>query len=82
MVYKGMVYKGKYWIFEKKIRVYQCANANIFKGIFQSQYSHFISYKGILSLEIDILEVKTELLVIDSSTFSKLWPILCHFFSK
>ena len=60
----------------------QCAKSSIFKGIFQSQYSHFISYKGILSLEIDILEVKTELLVIDSSTFSKLWPILCHFFSK
>ena len=40
MVYKGMVYKGKYWIFEK-IRVCQYPIVNIFKGIFQSEYSHF-----------------------------------------
>ena len=34
MIYKGMVYKSKYWIFEKKIRVYQCPSEGIFKGIF------------------------------------------------
>ena len=33
MVFKGMVYKGKYWISEK-IRVYQCPFSDIFKGIF------------------------------------------------
>ena len=54
--------------FLKKIRVYQCANASIFKGIFQSQYLHFIFYKGILSLKIDILEVKT-----------LLFPLKCQF---
>ena len=35
-----MVSKSKYWISEK-IRVCQYPFAHIFKGIFQSQYSHF-----------------------------------------
>ena len=39
-VFKGMVSKSKYWISEK-IRVCQCLFGRIFKGIFQSQYSHF-----------------------------------------
>ena len=50
MVSKGMVSKSKYWISEK-IRVCQYPFAHIFKGIFQSQYSHFqIMYcKGMIS---------------------------------
>ena len=41
MVYEGTVYKGKYWFFFEKISVYRYPIANIWKGIFQSQYSHF-----------------------------------------
>ena len=45
-----MVSKSKYWISEK-IRVYQYLIACIFRGIFQSQYSHFqLMYcKGMVS---------------------------------
>ena len=51
MVSKSMVSKSKYWISEKKIRVYQYLNACVFRGIFQSQYSHFqVMYcKGMVS---------------------------------
>ena len=45
MVYKGMVYKGKYWISEK-IRVYQCPFSDIFKGIFLREYSDYEMVKG------------------------------------
>ena len=50
MVSKGMVSKSKYSISEK-IRVCQYPFVPIFKGIFQSQYSHFqiIYCKGMVS---------------------------------
>ena len=51
MVFKGMLYKGKYWIFEKT-RVYQYPIINICNSIFYSQYSHFQICEGILTIEI------------------------------
>ena len=45
MVYKGMVYKGKYSISEK-IRVYKCPFSDNFKGIFLSEYSDYEMIKG------------------------------------
>ena len=52
MVSKGMVSKSKYWISEKnKGMLCQYLFARIFRGIFQSQYSHFqVMYcKGMVS---------------------------------
>ena len=45
MVYKGMVYKGKYSISEK-IRVYKCPFLGNFKGIFLCEYSDYELVKG------------------------------------
>ena len=52
MFSKGMVSKSKYWISEKNkgMSVSICLH---FKGIFQSQYSLFLNYKGILFIEIN-----------------------------
>jgi len=45
MVYKGMIYKGKYSISEK-IRVYKCPFSGNFKGIFLCKYWDYEMVKG------------------------------------
>ena len=58
MVSKGMVSKSKYWNSEKNkgTPVSICLR---FKGIFQSQYSLFLNFKGFLLIEINHSGEKT-----------------------